>query len=183
MSHKDALKQLIPIDLGGVFEDDLELEGQQLDAVEARAQDLLLEVFPDTATALITDWERYVGITSEDGKPLQARRDAVVAKLRATGASSRQDFIDLAANMGFTITINEPQPPRAGIARAGVARVYGAEIVFCWQVTMTTQTLFDARAGIAKAGDRIRWKDSDVSLESILIELKPAHTYVTFFYP
>lgn len=185
MLHKDVLEKLMPIKLDGVFPKDIELEGKYLDLANESAEILNKEIFSDTTSLLIANWEKMVGITGgiDPGQSIQARRDAIVTKLRARGVSNRQDFIDLAAKMGFTITINEPRPPRAGIARAGVARVYGEEIVFCWQVTMITQTLFYTRAGIARAGDRICWKDSEISLESILIDLKPAHTYVTFIYP
>ena len=180
MSHRDVLKQLFPLELAGDFEADLELEGQQLDAVQARSEDLLLEMFPDTADELLPDWERICGITNTEGKPIQSRRDAVVAQLNAIGPSSRQDFIDLAANLGHTISIEEFAPFRVGISRMG-DRLYPEEIQFVWKVTMTEQGLYYFTVGVSRMGDPLIYTDKN-ALEVVILRLKPAHTLVVFEY-
>ncbi len=89
MSHKDALRLLFPLELGGVFDADIEAEGAILDATQERAEDLLTEMRPDAATETITGWERIYGLVPASDATLQSRRDNVVRKIRERGGLSR----------------------------------------------------------------------------------------------
>jgi uncharacterized protein YmfQ (DUF2313 family) len=162
MIHADTLKLLFPLELAGVFAGDIALEGAALDEAQASAELLLAEMFPDQADDLLTDWERICSITPASGSTLQARRDAVLTQIRFRAGQSRSFFIELAAAYGWTITIIEPQPFRAGESRCG-DRIYIPEIVFVWRVFIPTVTVQPA-------------------LEAILNELKPAHTFIEFQY-
>jgi len=80
-----------------------------------RLQDLmatfLSELDPRTTENFITEWENAVGIPDSciPIAPTDAeRRDNIVLKLNALSVQTEQDFIDLAATFGFTITF----PPR-----------------------------------------------------------------------
>ncbi|WP_236851555.1 putative phage tail protein [Candidatus Sodalis pierantonius] len=50
---------------------------------------------------------------------LQQRRQQVLARINATGGLSRKYFITLAKSLGYRITIDEPEPFRAGSSLAG----------------------------------------------------------------
>ena len=67
------------------------------------------DVYPDTTTAFLEDWERIVGIPDEcaGGEvagTIEQRRLDVLAKLRARGVVSVQDFKDLAETLGLDST-------------------------------------------------------------------------------
>ncbi len=67
------------------------------------------EIIPDLTTKFIEEWESALGIPdscfSGTGSLTDRRRD-ILTKLSALGVQTRQDFIDLAATFGVTITIN-----------------------------------------------------------------------------
>ena len=107
MLHKDILQQLFPVALGGVFPIDLAIEGDHLDQAREGSAALLYELFPDQATELLSDWERVCGLTLDDTETPQSRRQRVVAQLRSVGRMDQAYYIELAAELGYTITIEE----------------------------------------------------------------------------
>lgn len=74
---------------------------------------------PFTAVALLSDWERVLGLSVSSGMTIQARRQQIMAKLNETGGLSRSYFIRLAKSLGYDITIDEPEPFRCGRNRCG----------------------------------------------------------------
>lgn len=181
MSHADTLKLLFPVELTGVFDDDIALEGKQLDDAQASAEILLQEIFADKAYNLLTDWERVCGLTPGEDDPLQSRRDAIIRKLREIGGLSRDYFIALAASIGWTITIEELQPFMCGWNRCG-DELNIEESIWIWRVTAADPAYYAFRAGLSCSGERLGSNPSADVLELLFNELKPAHTYVTFIY-
>ena len=62
-------------------------------------------------TNLIEEWESAVGIPDNcfsNEVPIDQRRLQVLAKMQALGVSTAQDYIDLAALIGYDITISYP---------------------------------------------------------------------------
>jgi uncharacterized protein YmfQ (DUF2313 family) len=175
------LRLLSPIELAGVFESDIDLEGAALDAVQESAEALLEEMYPDTAYELLADWERVYDIVPADGATLQSRRDAVVEKMRARGGLSRAYFIGLAAMHGWIITIDEMRAFTAGVSRCG-DRLYVPGVRWIWRVNVGSQAIYRFRAGESTAGERLTWWVPNTELEDLLTELKPAHTAVIFNY-
>jgi len=77
-----------------------------------RANGLLKEyceqILPDETVKFISEWESTVGIPDNcfDGTgTLEERRRDVLVKLASSGIQTKQDFIDLAALFGITVTI------------------------------------------------------------------------------
>jgi uncharacterized protein YmfQ (DUF2313 family) len=174
VSHKDVLKQLFPLELGGVFDQDLEIEGMHLDEALARADKLMQEIFPDKADELIPDHERVLAITSGSDDPLQLRRERIVTKMKKRGGLSIAYFKALAQEWGYDIDIEELLPNTDG---------YGDEGVFRWRVTVNNSTgVYYFRAGQSRAGERLLWWTSQTGLEGLFQNLKPAHTMVIFQY-
>lgn len=161
MSHKNVLKALVPLEIGGALETDFTLEGTRLDDVSESAADLLLEKFPYTALLNITDWERICGLSATDTTTLQERRNAVVAKLRAIGGLSRAYFIKLAADMGYTITIDEP---------------FATEGPHVWRITFADQPIYEFYADQSCAEELLLDWSSNTAIEGLFNELKPAHS-------
>ena len=181
MSHKDALKLLFPIDLGDEFGKDIELEGKHLDSAQARVDEMLNEMFPDKTYELLSSWERVCGIMPGADDTLQMRRDTVIRKLRELGRLDRKYFIDVAAAIGYTITVEELHPFMAGLSYAGDT-LYVEESIFVWRVKISGQALYYFRAGQSTAGERLLWWPVQTVPENILNELKPAHTFIIFDY-
>lgn len=151
--------------------------------IDARVQDLLREAYPLTAFELLADWERTAGLPDgcvSASSTVGERRDAVLEKLARRGGQSRQFFIDLAARLGFAVTITEYRPPRVGVMRSG-DRLYGETWRFAWLVTGPAETYRYFRAGGSVSGERLRSWGNDV-LECVINRLKPAHTVVRFAY-
>lgn len=174
MLHKDVLRQLCPIRLGGIFDADIELEGAQLDQALARSKRLLAEIFPDQANELLADHERVCSLTPGDEDPLQLRRQKVIAKYREQGSLCRNYYIELAASLGYTITIEELASGQEG---------YGDEGIFVWRITVANDTpAYYFRAGESRAGGRLLWWPTLTALEGLFEDLKPAHTQLIFAY-
>ncbi|MDY6789676.1 MAG: putative phage tail protein [Thermodesulfobacteriota bacterium] len=180
--HKNVLKQLFPVEIGENHDRDMTVEGGHLDRVQASAETLLENIFPDMALDLLYDWERFLGLSPGEDASTTARVAACLARLRETGGMSIPYFMQLAAAMGYTIKIVEPQPFMAGLGAAGDT-IYDPDIVFCWRVDIqdVTVPVYYFRAGESGAGDPIM--DFGVTnIESVFGDLKPAHVFVYFRY-
>ena len=156
---------------------------KELERIDTRASDLLRESDPRTTSELIGDWERVLGLPDEcsgDTPTLQDRRDQVVARLTDGGSINRQYYIDLAASLGFTVTIFEYRPFLAGRGRAGDAISNGLWI-FVWQINAPENTIKYFRAGSSLAGEALaRWGND--TLECLITKRAPAGTKVLFSY-
>lgn len=183
MLHKDVLALLSPIALEGVDEGDRKVDGAALDAAQARAQGLLLEMLPHTSTEMLAEWERLLGLPDPCIGQLgttQERRAAVVAKYTETGGQSRAYFIGVAAKLGYEVTITEYRPFQVGVSAAGDA-LYGDDWLYAWLVNAPETTITEFAVGISAAGDPLRSWGNEL-LECAITKLKPAHTHVLFGY-
>ncbi|KUM02270.1 DUF2313 domain-containing protein [Chromobacterium subtsugae] len=161
---------------------ELASEGAALDRAQNSARQLAGAVTPLAAETLLPDWERVCGLTPPADAPYQQRQQAVLAKLAETGGLSISYFTRLAAGMGYRIRIDEPQPFRAGVNRAGQP-LWSADIPWVWQVTVYGSKVrpYQFRAGQSLAGERLT-TFGDPRLEELFNDLKPAHTFVYFAY-
>jgi uncharacterized protein YmfQ (DUF2313 family) len=96
---------------------------------ELRASKLLeQESDPRITLELLEDWERNWGLPDpcyQAPLTIAERQQALVMRMTMLGAQSRQFFIDVAAQIGYTITITEYRTFVCGIDRCGDNRVYG----------------------------------------------------------
>lgn len=185
VGHAELLALLLPpvsyTPTGSALQAQLSAEGKVLDSSLVSADRAQGAITPFFAEKLLPDWERVCGITPSADAGYQQRLQAVLAKLAETGGLSIPYFTRLAASLGYTITIVEPQPFRAGISRAGDP-LYIEDILWVWQVVVASQSrsyLF--RAGQSAAGERLT-SFGDPVIESVISDLKPAHTFVYFAY-
>jgi uncharacterized protein YmfQ (DUF2313 family) len=146
-----------------------------------RCGQLLVDAFPVTTYELLPEWEETMGLPDPCSGPaptVAARRAQVVARLKALGGQTPQYFVDFAAALGYTITITQYIPARAGIMRAGQP-LNGTDWAHAWTVTSPTYTIHHAQAGIAVAGEPLAyWGDAVLTCE--LSTVKPAHTELLF---
>jgi uncharacterized protein YmfQ (DUF2313 family) len=182
MSHKDVLKQLFPLELGGMFDADTALEGKALDTAQARAEGLLRQIFADMAAELLPDWERVCGLTPGSSDPLQLRQLMVVKKLRELGDIKSPDFVALAAALGFTVTIVQLTPCMCGWSRC-CDRLYTTDIWWIWQINVLGTPSYYFRSGQSAAGERLSWFPAATALETLFNDIKPADVWLWFVYP
>ncbi len=135
--------------------------------IDARVELLINEMHPSTISDLIDEWEASLGLPDNCvtfDLTITDRRDMIKGRLTATGGASQQYFIDLAASMGFTITIVIPVAQHT------------------WEIHAATETLQAFRAGANVAGDPLRTFGREEILECVMNRFKPAHTALTFVY-
>lgn len=162
------------LDLGDTFETDLQIEGKHIDAVEDSAKTLQDEMFPDTTIALLADWERRYNINPPAGASVVQRRNAVIAKMRATGGINKAYFYNIANGLGFNIESStdphlriaegEYNPFMADYGRADIDAVYDQDSGY-------------SRFTWVAYGTNVESHDI---LQSIFKELKPEGTQVAF---
>ncbi|ATF92422.1 Uncharacterized protein conserved in bacteria (DUF2313) [Cedecea neteri] len=145
---------------------ELQADARLLALAEQTVSDLLSAIDPLTATNTLPDWERVYALIPGENDTLQQRRDRVMAALAETGGLSRAYFINLAAAMGYTITIDEPDTP-----------------MWRWLVNVqgSPEKSYYFRVGESSVGDRLE-ESGDPKLEEMFRRLKPAHTECVFKY-
>jgi len=97
--------------------------------------------------------------------------------------TQEQGKVGVIFNVGTDdITIDEPQPFRAGVNRAGDT-LYAPEIIWVWRVNVKNSdtVVYHFRAGASAAGERLT-SFSNQTIESLFNDLKPAHTFCYFTY-
>ncbi|WP_233869202.1 YmfQ family protein [Paraburkholderia adhaesiva] len=187
--YRSALQQLLPRGLVWVRALGTRLTGlltgfaRTLLRVDNRLGDLARETDPTKTVEAITDWEKLAGLpddcccTPTVSDDLDERRQAVILRLTNEGGQSKPYFIQLAAMLGFQITINEFRPFRAGISRCGDP-LNSREMSFMWVVRETDSTLpTDLSEQAAEAIACAR-----AALVCIFRRYKPAHTDVVFYF-
>jgi uncharacterized protein YmfQ (DUF2313 family) len=156
---------------------------RELHRVDTRAAQLWSEVDPAATAELLPDWERVVGLPDPCvtvAQTVAERRQALEARLTSSGGQSRAFFIQLAARLGYVVTITE-FPSAAAATAAGVPFV-GDEWAFIWRMNVPQSVgVRPFLAGAGAAGEPLRaWGNQ--ALECQVLRLKPAHTRVLFAY-
>jgi uncharacterized protein YmfQ (DUF2313 family) len=176
--------QAFPREAGTTMHDLLDGMSIELARADARGETLPFEANPSSSGEMLSDWERVAGLPDKCSgvleETLQGRRNALLAKLSSTGGQSPAYFIQLAAVLGYTVTIEEFRPFRAGRSHAGDALTNG-DWVFTWLIRAPETTVISFRAGVSAAGERLRTWGND-TLECKINQLKPAHTIALFAY-
>lgn len=144
---------------------------------------LLVDAFPATAVQLLPEWESTLGLPDPcagESPTLQGRQQQVVARLTNSGGQSIAYFIAYAKALGYTVTVTEFAPFRAGQSRAGQP-TGTQDWFFTWQINAPLNTVLYFPAGQAVAGQPLgSWGNAVLQCE--LTAIKPAHTYLNFGY-
>jgi uncharacterized protein YmfQ (DUF2313 family) len=163
----------------------LEGEAEEFARIDIRSVDLIRERDTRKTLELITEHEADFGLPDACGieaTTLTERRNILHTKLITLGQQDKQYFIDLAAALGYTITITEHQPFWAGVGCAGDP-CGDQEVIFHWTVsTLLAAEIIYFMAGSGSAGDPLVKQPSLQLLECTINKYKPAHTTVAFVY-
>lgn len=158
---------------------------QELARIEAAAFRLLEEVNPQTTLWGLSDWERVLGLPDEcqhGGTTLQERRAAVLAKLNDVGRQDKAYYEQLAATLGYTVTIDVFRPFVCGRSRCGDRLYAGGAVRHMWRVTVHGVRVTRFRVGLSQCGERLSKISRAEDLECIFNKQKEAHTVLIFAY-
>lgn len=150
--------------------------------IHNRALELISEADPRTTIELLTAWERVAGLPEpciDFPTTIQGRKDALLEKITRRGRQDRQYYVDIAASIGFAITVTEFQPFVVGMTVG--QPIFGQAWRWAWQVNAPEESVtFTMRAG-QPVGSPLRvWGNEP--LECVINRLKPAHTHVIYQY-
>jgi uncharacterized protein YmfQ (DUF2313 family) len=149
--------------------------------IDMRAAELREEADPRTTVEMLPDWERVAGLPDPcagQAQTLAERRQRLVAKLAARGGQSIAYFVGIAAQLGYTVTIEEFRVFTC-VSRC-IDALNPPPWQHAWRVRAPTNTVrtMTAESGcdepLASWGNQI--------LECVIGRLKPAHTHVIFAY-
>lgn len=149
--------------------------------LDGRARDLVREADPRTTSELLDDFERVAGLPDPcvpDVQSVEARRSRLVQKLTGRGGQSRAFFIELAAGLGFTITITEFR--RFTAVSACTDGINADPWCHTWRVNAPSVRI-DHMTATSTCAEPIRSWGNEL-LECVLTRLKPAHTHLLFGY-
>lgn len=186
-SHTELLKRLLPpgaYDLNGpVLSAELTAEGNALDIAQASADQMLREMHPQTAQALLPEWESEYGITSVANSiqlSLEQRRVQVYTKKTMKGGQSRPWFIKAAERFGFNgATITEFK--NATCNSNCNSALYSESDLSVWRMNMPlVGGQFSATCN-SNCNSALGSAGTD-AVESYIKQFKPADTVVMFAY-
>lgn len=144
--------------------------GDELARTDDRGDRLIAEWDPRSALETLEDWERVLGLVPVSADDTVARQVAAARQLAMRGGQTAAYFIELAARLGFVATIAET-----------AAHTWRMDVDLAASSATYTLRTNEARAGTARAGDRVASRDV-AELEAVILREKPAHTVVTFNY-
>lgn len=187
--YKELLKALLPPgrlwdalrESGSLADDLLAAKAEELARVDRRCDDLLDNADPRTATELLPDIERVMGLPDPcvgELPTIQQRRDAIMGKIGNVGGQSRAYFIALAARLGYTVTITEFQP---FTCETGCDQpICDEDWWFVWRVNAPETTIIEFTC-MSPCTEPLRAWGNEL-LECAIRALAPAHTHVLFGY-
>ncbi|VVE13136.1 phage tail protein [Pandoraea capi] len=149
----------------------------------ARANNLLIDAFPGTTFELLPEWEATLGLpdTCAGASPtVEARRAQVVARLAAVGGQSVAYFTQLAANLGYAITIDQFAPFRFGQSTFG-SQFGRDDWLFAWRVNAPSYSIRYFSFGVSSFGEPFASWGNNV-LQCEILAYAPAHTIPLFNY-
>jgi len=189
LDYSDLIKAHLPrgllwdmLEADPIFSEIIGAFADELALVEARSLDIIAEADPRQVKELMPEWQAYAGLPEPCGQApstLIEQRNALLNKLTAIGGQSRQYFIDVAAKLGFAITLTEFAPLRCGFQLGG--QFAAEEAIFTLQINAALNTVFHSQYGQMQCGDQIRsWGNE--SLECALNQIVHAHMTLLFSY-
>jgi uncharacterized protein YmfQ (DUF2313 family) len=149
-----------------------------------RAIDVLRETFPCSTSELLPEWEATLGLPDPcigELDTIQQRQAAVCAKFTARGGQSAAYFRQLAASLGYAITITTFRPFYVSEGHVDDP-LYDEQWAFVWQVNIAaSNTLVYFRVGESTVDEPLV-AFGNTTLECLLDAAKPAHTEIIFSY-
>lgn len=149
---------------------------------DARVDQLLNEADPRSTNEMLADWERVADLpdpcANELGNTVDLRRTLLTFKLTNIGGQNKQFYVELAARLGYTVTITEFKKHTVG--QRVNDPLNGIAWVFTWRINAAINTVRKANVG-SRVNEPLAIWGNEI-LECNISRLKPAHTHVQFAY-
>lgn len=206
LEYLAMLQALLPLGLAwsrspeGNLTKALHASAEELARLDASAHLLVEEVNPTTTNNALDDWERVLALPDAclpAGTTFQERKDAVLAKLNDIGRQDLAYWYELAASLGYEVTIEEHWPFCCGIhecadfsgcdemaeqAAYPMARLGNEEIRYWLNVIVHGDSLILFRCGESECGELLMdWRGAE-TLECLMRRDMEAHVVLTFKY-
>lgn len=150
--------------------------------ISARAGNLISDAFPVAPVELLPEWEATLGLPDPCAgvsPTILLRQQQVAARFIATGGQSAAYYINVAAALGYPITVTQFAPFRFG--QPFGQPLYGTAWAFAWRVNAPTFTVRYFTFGRDGFGEPFAsWSNNVLQCE--LQRLAPAHTTLLFSY-
>lgn len=145
---------------------------QSLLSADNAAAGMLNESYPDSIGSFLPDWTRVLGFPrcEIEGLSDQEQLNANLAWLNISEYSNKQFFIDIAATLGFTITVEDQNDDP--VLNAFEFRVTSS---------LTAPTVY-FKTGESVCGDKLVDTGNNDQLECLINFFAPAHTKPIFVY-
>jgi len=148
---------------------------QTFERSNGSAAQLLVDAFPATAYELLGEWESTLGLPSRFAAAPTAvadRQAQVVAALTDTGGQSVAYFMELAAKLGYQISITHFKPFSV---REPVSKpIYGKAWAHAWQINVSLNTVLDINVESSVDETLAFWDNT--ALLAAIDRYKPAHS-------
>ena len=114
--------------------------------------------YPHSTTQQLKDWQGSAESPDDCAVDVpvttQEARAALLSRLRLQGNQTKQKFIELAQEIGYTIDIECLQDTsfRCGVSKVGVDRLVDHNGLFVWKVTIPGPRLSYFRCGVDRLG-------------------------------
>ncbi|MFN8702645.1 MAG: YmfQ family protein [Rhodospirillales bacterium] len=149
--------------------------------IDMRAAELREEADPRTTVEMLPDWERVAGLPDPcagQAQTLAERRQRLVAKLAARGGQSIAYFVGIAAQLGYTVTIEEFRVFTC-VSRC-IDALNPPPWQYAWRVRAPANTVRTMTCASACDEPLRSWGNR--ILECVIGRLKPGQTHVIFAY-
>lgn len=171
-----------PRDLDGILAKAMGAIGDLFARFHADASNIVdNELYPPTTAALLAEWETTYGLPdpcTPQPQTTEQRIAALMAKITDQGSLSCQKFIDLAAAIGFQITIFEYRLTTC--LGTCIDPVVGSDWRYVWQVNAPATTV-GILSCIGDCVSPLRWWGND-NLECVIKRHNRPTRFVLFSY-
>lgn len=144
------------------------------------------EATPSTLVDSLEDWEAEYGLPDPcfgDDQTRAMRIRALLLQFRSKGTITRSDFVQLAASVGYEITIEEPRPFEFGISWCGGEEGTDGTAEYYWIVRIPGRAHKRFEFGVSETGiDPLLDISFATELECLFRALAPAWTRPVFDY-
>lgn len=180
----DALSppgQALPRDPDSLWQRLLEARAGAFSRLDGRADALLEEADPRTASELLPDWERVTALPDPcviGEQSTSERQQAVVRVLTGTGGARKAYFIGLAADLGYDIEIDDYTAHTVGSDVSEPLR--SIDWRWAWTVRAAAETVREKT--VLSGVDEALASWGNERLECVFNRLAPAHSMIIFAY-
>lgn len=186
MRHADLLALLLPPvsydPKGERLSVELSAEGAALDRAQANAARVQDAITPYGAAELLPDWERNYGLPDPllgQDQTLQERLAVLLQRINEMGGLSRDYFLFVALNLGYSVSLTEFQPFTVGMAVE--QPLFDDDWVFVWQINAPETTVVEFCVELSAVEEPLQ-KWGNAMLEAVLRRIAPSHTVLHFAY-